>query len=85
MKKFQEFLREKQYLQNVSAHTLRWYRFALNWLPSENPNAVDLKLMVVKMREAGLKATGCNERCHSCDQLLLALGQCRRRQVQRWL
>lgn len=60
MKKFQEFLREKQYLQNVSAHTLRWYKFALNWLPSENPNTADLKLMVVKMREAGLKATGCN-------------------------
>jgi hypothetical protein len=57
---FTEFLREKQYLQNVSANTLLWYKHALNWLPSENPNATDLKLMVVKMREAGLKATGCN-------------------------
>jgi integrase/recombinase XerD len=57
---FTEFLREKQYLQNVSSNTLRWYKHALKWLPCESPDERQLKLMVISMREAGLKATGCN-------------------------
>ncbi len=58
--RFESFLREKQYLQNVSPNTLSWYRHALKWLPSENPDERGLKDMVIRMREAGLKATGCN-------------------------
>jgi integrase/recombinase XerD len=57
---FTSFLREKQYLENVSTNTLRWYKHALKWLPSENPGERELKDMVIRMREAGLKATGCN-------------------------
>ncbi len=57
---FTEFLKEKEYLENVSPNTLRWYRFALKWLPSEAPDERALKAMVIRMREAGLKATGCN-------------------------
>jgi integrase/recombinase XerD len=57
---FASFLREKQYLENVSANTLRWYRHALKWLPTENPDELALKDMVIRMREAGLKETGCN-------------------------
>ncbi len=58
--RFASFLKEKKLLQNVSHNTLRWYTHALKWLPSENPNDRELKEMVVRMREAGLKATGCN-------------------------
>jgi integrase/recombinase XerD len=58
--RFTEFLRDKQFLQNVSANTLRWYKHALKWLPSENPADAELKQMVIRMREAGLKETGCN-------------------------
>jgi hypothetical protein len=57
---FALFLREKQYLENVSPNTLRWYRHALKWLPAENPDEQALKDMVIRMREAGLKETGCN-------------------------
>ena len=57
---FAMFLREKQYLENVSPNTLRWYRHALKWLPAENPDEQALKDMVIRMREAGLKETGCN-------------------------
>jgi integrase/recombinase XerD len=57
---FTSFLREKQYLQNVSSNTLRWYKHALKWLPSEQPDEAGLKEMVIRMRERGLKATGCN-------------------------
>jgi integrase/recombinase XerD len=57
---FTSFLREKQYLENVSTNTLRWYHHALKWLPCENPDESQLKEMVVRMREQGLKPTGCN-------------------------
>src|SRR5215469_4596342 len=53
---FASFLREKQYLENVSPNTLRWYRHALKWLP-EQLDERSLKDMVIRMREAGLKAT----------------------------
>jgi hypothetical protein len=39
---FASFLREKQYLENVSTNTLRWYRHAFKWLPSEHPNEQEL-------------------------------------------
>jgi len=58
--RFTSFLREKLYLENVSTNTLRWYRHALKWLPCENPDESQLKEMVVRMREQGLKPTGCN-------------------------
>ena len=57
---FTSFLREKQYLENVSTNTVRWYRHALKWLPCENPDESQLKEMVVRTREHGLKPTGCN-------------------------
>jgi integrase/recombinase XerD len=57
---FTSFLKEKQYLENVSTNTLRWYKHALKWLPSESPDDAALKDMVIRMREKGLKATGCN-------------------------
>jgi integrase/recombinase XerD len=60
MSKFDQFIREKKYLQNVSDHTERWYKHALKWLPNENPTKEELKELVVKLREKGLKATGCN-------------------------
>src|ERR1700691_6309534 len=48
--KFTEFLREEQYLENVSSNTLRWYKHSLKWLPSESPDERALKEMVLKMR-----------------------------------
>jgi hypothetical protein len=51
---FTSFLKEKQYLENVSTNTLRWYKHALNWLPSESPDEAALKDMVIRMREKGL-------------------------------
>ena len=57
---FSQFMRERQYLSNVSQSTLSWYTHALKWLPSESPTEAELKAMVMRMREAGLKETGCN-------------------------
>jgi integrase/recombinase XerD len=55
-----EFIKERRYVMNVSAATIRWYTSALKWLDSEEPTQEELIRLVVKMRERGLKATGCN-------------------------
>jgi integrase/recombinase XerD len=58
--RFEQFIRERQYLTNVSPSTLEWYKHSLKWLRSESPSQDELKDAVLRMREKGLKATGCN-------------------------
>jgi integrase/recombinase XerD len=60
MSRFSDFIRERQYLQNVSPATISWYSHAFKWLPSESPTQAELKDAVLRMRERGLKETGCN-------------------------
>ncbi len=60
MNRFAEFVRERQYLHNVSPATVSWYNHAFKWLPSETPTQEQLKDAVLRMREKGLKETGCN-------------------------
>ena len=60
MSRFAEFTRERRYLHNVSDNTVRWYTHAFKWLPSESPTQDELKQTVMRMREKGLKETGCN-------------------------
>jgi integrase/recombinase XerD len=60
MSQFSDFIRERQYLHNVSPATISWYTHALKWLPSESPTQTELKATVIRMREQGLKETGCN-------------------------
>jgi integrase/recombinase XerD len=58
--KFEQFIRERQYLHNVSPATVSWHTHNLKWLPSESPTEDELKQAVLRMREKGLRATGCN-------------------------
>ena len=60
MNHFTEFIRERRYLHNVSPATVSWYTHAFKWLPSESPTQAELKATVLRMREKGLKETGCN-------------------------
>jgi integrase/recombinase XerD len=60
--RFERFIQERKYLKNVSPRTIEWYEQSLAWLPVEQPTAEDLRDLVVRMREAGLKASSCN--CH---------------------
>jgi hypothetical protein len=39
----EEFLQQRQYLQNVSQRTLEWHRQSLKWLAAPNPDEGDLK------------------------------------------
>ena len=70
MSRFIEFTRERQYLHNVSPATLSWYASALKWLPSESPTQDELKSAVLRMREKGLKETGCNSAIRTINAYL---------------
>ena len=56
----EQFIRERQYLNNVTPATVSWYRHCFRWLPTEEPTQRHLNDMVLRMRESGNKITGCN-------------------------
>lgn len=67
---FLEFIRERQYLHNVSATTTEWYRCSFKWLRTEAPTEEELKDAVIRMREKGLKPTGCNSAIRAINAYL---------------
>jgi integrase/recombinase XerD len=67
---FSQFKRERQFLNNVSESTLEWYTHSFKWLPSESPSQEELKDAVLRMREKGLKATGCNSAIRAINAYL---------------
>jgi integrase/recombinase XerD len=67
---FEQFIKERQYLSNVSPATVEWYRQSLRWLAVEAPNEDQLKDFVMRMREKGLKPTGCNNRIRAVNAYL---------------
>jgi|ERR1700735_1680535 len=67
---FNDFIRERRYLNNVSTSTISWYTHALKWLPTEDPSQAELKDTVLRMRERGLKATGCNSAIRAINAYL---------------
>jgi integrase/recombinase XerD len=58
--RFEQFIRERQYLANVTASTIEWYKNSLRWLRTDSRSQADLKDAVMRMREKGLKPTGVN-------------------------
>ena len=58
--RFEQFIRERRFLANASAATIEWYTHSLPWLRSELPSDEELKETVMRMREKGRNATGCN-------------------------
>jgi integrase/recombinase XerD len=67
---FEQFIRERQFLHNVSPRTAQWYRESLKWLNDEKPDQQALKLFVIRMRERGLKASSCNNRIRAVNAYL---------------
>jgi integrase/recombinase XerD len=68
--RFEQFIRERQYLTNVSPATLEWYKHSFKWLRTESPTEDELKDAMVRMREKGLKATGCNSAIRAINAYL---------------
>jgi integrase/recombinase XerD len=58
--KFEDFIRDRRYLKNVSAKTERWYAQSLNHLINPNPTESDLRDFVVRLRSSGVKAVSVN-------------------------
>jgi integrase/recombinase XerD len=67
---FEQFIKERQFLSNVSPATVEWYKQSLAWLGTESPTDAQLKATVMRMREQGLKATGCNCRIRAINAYL---------------
>jgi integrase/recombinase XerD len=67
---FTAFIRERRYLHNVSPSTISWYTHAFKWLRTESPLQDELKDAVTRMREKGLKATGCNSAIRAINAYL---------------
>lgn len=67
---FQEFIKERRYLQNVSPRTIQWYDESFKWLVNPNPTKADLKSFVIRMREKGLKPSSCNNRIRAVNAYL---------------
>ncbi len=67
--RFEQFIRERQYLTNVTPATVSWYTYSLRWLPGE-PHARGIEDAVVRMRDKGLKATGCNSAIRAINAYL---------------
>ena len=68
--RFEQFIRERQFLSNVSPSTLEWYKHSFKWLHTESPSQEELKDAVLRMREKGLKATGCNSAIRAVNTYL---------------
>jgi len=60
MIRFEQFLKERRYLGNLSERSIEWYEQAFKWLPNENPTEAELKQTVIRMREEGLCARSIN-------------------------
>ena len=60
MTRFEQFIKERQYLVNVSERSIEWYKQAFRWLINEDPTDQDLNQVVVRMRDGGLKARSVN-------------------------
>lgn len=58
--RFEQFIRERQLLLNVSPATISWYTHALKKLPCDSPSPDQLKNLVLAMRQSGMKPTGVN-------------------------
>lgn len=70
MSRFEQFIKHRQYLLSVTDNTIRWHRCALKWLPNENPTKEQLQEMVIRMRDQGLRETGCNAVIRSVNAYL---------------
>jgi integrase/recombinase XerD len=74
MEKFEQFIKERIYLKNVSPRTVEWYREAFKWLGKFPLTDDGLKEFVIAMRQAGLKPVSCNGRIRVANAFLKWLG-----------
>lgn len=57
-----QFIKERQYVNNVSPATIRWYEQSLCCLDTESPTSDDIKALIVRLRERGLEPVSIKSR-----------------------
>jgi uncharacterized protein with von Willebrand factor type A (vWA) domain len=67
---FEQFLKERKYLKNVSPRTIQWYTESFKWFSNPAPSQADLTAVVIRMREAGLCPSSCNNRIRAVNAYL---------------
>jgi integrase/recombinase XerD len=78
--KFEQFIKERSLLHNVSVATAEWHRQSLRWLAVEQPTQEDLNNFIFRMRKANLSPASVNNRIRSVNAylhwLLAGEGKC---------
>ena len=74
MEKFEQFIKERIYLKNVSPRTVEWYRESFKWLVKFPLTEDGLKEFVIGMRQGGLQPVSCNGRIRVANAFLRWLG-----------
>ncbi len=64
------FLRERQWIHNVSPKSVEWHQQSLSWLTTDAPTKDDLTALILRMRQAGLAASSVNCRSRSINAFL---------------
>src|ERR1039457_5819542 len=67
---FEQFVKERKFLHNVSPRTIEWYEQTFNWLRKYESTEAGCKAFVIGMREGGLKAISCNSRIRVANAYL---------------
>jgi hypothetical protein len=64
-----QFIKERQYVNNVSPATVQWYEQSLCWLDTETPTTEDINTLI-RLRERGLEPISIRGRPASCQSVL---------------
>lgn len=69
---FEQFIKEKRFLSNLSPSTIRSYKLAFQWFQKLNTelNKESLKDFVIGLRESGMNSGGCNVKIRSINSFL---------------
>lgn len=51
IEQFEQFIKERQFISNVSPRTIQWYRESFAWLDNPEPTNDELKALVIRMRD----------------------------------
>lgn len=60
--KLEQFIKEREYVNNVSPATVQWYEQSLCWLNTESPTTDDIRTLIVRLRERGLEPVSVRSR-----------------------
>ena len=53
--KLEQFIKEREYVNNASPATIQWYEQSLCWLNSESSTTEDIRTLVMQLPERGLE------------------------------